>query len=302
MPNMILKIYDEENQKEKLMFFEDESDSMKLGYEVGDILFEQEAECGQKVMIFHHKDLGKTLVIDDIVQSSVNTEFLYNEIMAHITLDCQKDPKRVLIIGGGTGLTMKQVLKYGVEEATLCDISCEIIEIAEEYEPEAVEALHDPRAKVVVADGFEYIKGQKSLDGILVDSCDPVGPAKVLYSDEFYENCIAALSDTGILCVQTGAPLFSAGKQEYRNLMAYLRKRDDIAYKPVIFTCPMIVGGFYMFVVITKNKETDWTAHYHIRPDEVEYYSPELRAQYFDIPNFIRKGFEADQKKDGRAD
>lgn len=295
---MILKIYDEDNQKEKLMFFEDESDSMKLGYEIGGILYEREAECGQKVMIFEHKDLGKTLVIDDIVQSSVNTEFLYNEIMAHLPLDCQKDPKRVLIIGGGTGLTMKQALKYPVDEAVLCDISSEILEIAEEYEPEAVEALHDPRAKVVIADGFEYVKGQKDLDGILVDSCDPVGPAKVLYSDEFYQNCIAALSETGVLCVQTGAPLFSAGRREYRELMRYLRGRDDVAYKPVIFTCPMIVGGFYMFVLITKNKGTDWNAHFYIRRDDVEYYDPELRAQYFDIPNFIRKRLETDPERD----
>lgn len=295
---MILKIYDEDNQKEKLMFFEDESDSMKLGYEIGDILYEREAACGQRVMIFEHKDLGKTLVIDDIVQSSVNTEFLYNEIMAHLTLDCQKAPRRVLIIGGGTGLTMKQALKHPVDEAVLCDISCEILEIAEEYEPEAVEALRDPRAKVVIADGFEYVKGQKDLDGILVDSCDPVGPAKVLYSDEFYQNCIAALSGTGILCVQTGAPLFSAGRQEYRALMRFLRGRDDLAYKPVIFTCPMIVGGFYMFVLVTKNKETDWFAHYHIARDDVEYYDPELRAQYFDIPNFIRKKLETGLERD----
>lgn len=270
-------------------FYEDESNVMKLGYRMRSVLCRCTTSCGQRVLIFDSAAFGKTLVIDGMVQSSEKTEFLYNEIMAHMALDCLREVSDVLIVGGGSGLTVKQVLKYpSLRHVTLCDITDEIMKLCKEYIPNYVSSLDNEKVNVVIADGANYVKLHKGCyDGILVDCCDPIGSAACLFSKEFYRDCIDALSEKGMLCIQTGSPLFRPGCDEYHNLLHAI-KGLDVVYRPVVFTCPMIVGGFYMFVLITKNRQVSWEASHHIRRSDVKYYNPDNRESYFDIPPFIK--------------
>lgn len=276
------------------MFFEDESNVMMLGYDIDRVLYEGETVNEQKILIFESKAFGRTLAIDGMVQNSVDTEFIYNEMMAHMPMDCQKVPKSVLIIGGGSGLTVNQVLKYkSVEKITLCDISDEIINLCKKYFPDyyTSKLLNDDKVNLVIGDGYEFVKTQRNIDAIIVDCCDPIGCATKLYSKRFYVNCINALSDKGVLCVQCGSPLFGAGKREHYILHYYLNKRQkfqkDIKFIDVMFCCPMIVGGFYMLTLVTKDMGLLWTNSEHIHGEDCKFYNPSLREQYFMIPNFM---------------
>lgn len=289
---MITRINDTDNNSViRHMFYENESNVMQLGYDMH-VVHKVKTKLGQEVVIFDSVAFGRTLSIDGMVQNSVNTEFIYNEMMVHMPLDCQHNPKSVLVIGGGSGLVVNQILKYDcVEQITLCEISDEIIKLCEKYFPDyyTYELLHNRKVEINISDGYEFIKMQRDKDAIIVDCCDPIGCATKLYSDVFYNNCIDALSEIGVLCVQVGSPLFGVGKKEYTKLHTFLDSRQDVKYMDLIFTCPMIVGGFYMFTLVTKNNCLLFTQSEHT--DELldcKYYNPTLRDKYFDIPNFIR--------------
>ena len=289
---MLTKIKDLDNDSAiRKMFYEDESGLMQLGYNVDNVILDEITELGQHITIFDSAAFGRTLVIDGMVQNSVKTEMVYNEMMVHMPLDCMKNPKDVLIIGGGSGLTCLQCLKYDtVQNITLCDISDEIIRISRQYFPDYyTESLRNKKVHIVIEDGFEYVKRNYDRDAILVDCCDPIGCADVLYHSDFYDSCIKALNETGILCVQNGAPLFENGRKEYQNLHKILEQRKDIKYTDILFTCPMIVGGFYLFTMITKDLSKDWSSSYHLKADDCEYYNPAMRPYYMELPGFIRK-------------
>lgn len=291
---MLTTIRDSDNNLNiRKMFYENESNVMQLGYDVKDVIINTVTDDGQHIIIFDSVAFGRTLVIDGMVQNSVNTEFIYNEMIVHTALDCQKSPKNVLIIGGGSGLTALQVLKYScVEHITVCDISDSIVKLSNKYFPGYyISAFDNEKVELVISDGFEYIKkSDKLYDAIIVDCCDPIGLAVPLYTKEFYDTCICHLTKNGALCVQDGTPLFNQGKEEYKNLHEILDSRTDIFYKDLVFTCPMIVGGFYMFTIVTKDFEFNWYDSKHIDYKECKYYDPRLRIQYFLIPNFIKKG------------
>lgn len=292
---MLTKFRDTDNNlKIRHMFYEDESKVMQLGYDVSEVIYKGMTKMKQEVIIFDSVAFGRTLVIDGMVQNSVNTEFVYNEMMVHMPLDCQLKPESVLIIGGGSGLTVNQVLKYAsVRHIDLCDISREIIDLCEQYFPAYYthELLSSELVNIHICDGSEFVKYKTNIDAIIVDCCDPIGCADVLYSDGFYLDCIHALSDNGILCVQCGSPLFEQGKLEYRNLHNFLNSHKyEFAYEDVLFTCPMIVGGYYMFTLISKSPLHDVNESYHMMPHDCEYYNPNFRDQYFEIPNFIKEG------------
>lgn len=290
---MYIKI-DANNNDARKMFLEDESEVMGLAYDAVPV-YSGKTRLGQQIDIFDSKAFGRTLAIDGMVQNSVNTEFVYNEMMAHMPLDCHPDPRRVLIIGGGSGLTARQVLLYDcISEIVLCDISDEIMTLCKEYFPRYyIESLKSDKVKVVIRDGYDFVGENGGFDAIIVDCCDPIGCADRLYSHSFYERCIDALSSSGIICVQTGSPLFDVGKIEYKDLHDFLRSRPDIMYKDLVFTCPMIVGGFYSFTLISNDKSICFDESRHISSNVLEkmgYYQPRKRQDYFDIPMFIRRG------------
>lgn len=290
---MLTRLRDTDNNlKIRHMFYEDESRIMQLGYDVSKVVYMGMTKMGQEIIIFDSVAFGRTLVIDGMVQNSVNTEFIYNEMMVHMPLDCQRNPESVLIIGGGSGLTVNQVLKYDcIKNIDLCDISCEIIDLCKQYFPTYYthELLNSNIVDIHICDGSEFVKYKSNIDAIIVDCCDPIGCADVLYSADFYLDCIHALSDNGILCVQCGSPLFEQGKLEYRNLHKFLNAHKyEFDYKDVLFTCPMIVGGYYMFTLISKSPLYDVDISYHMTLCDCEYYNPDFRRQYLEIPNFIK--------------
>ena len=174
----------------------------------------------QFIEIIELEEFGRCLVLDYYIQSSEVDEYIYHESLVHPVMVAHPNPQRVLIIGGGEGATLREVLKHKtVKEAVMVDIDEDVIEMAKKYLPTFhAGAFDDPRTKLVITDGREFIKKVKTLyDVIILDLTDPYSSqiAKELYSKGFYSYVFKRLKDDGIMVTQAGNSFFFQDVYEY---------------------------------------------------------------------------------------
>jgi len=177
------------------------------GLRMDRVLFQGKTEF-QSAVIFENDRFGRILILDDVVQTTEADEFIYHEMLAHVPLFAVDAPKHVLIIGGGDGGCLEEVLKHPVETATMVELDRGVIDIAREHLPNICgKAFDDPRTDLIIGDGAAFVaETDRTFDAIIIDSTDPVGPGEILFSREFYTNCQRRLSDQGILVTQNGVP------------------------------------------------------------------------------------------------
>ncbi|MEZ5477448.1 MAG: polyamine aminopropyltransferase [Thiolinea sp.] len=169
----------------------------------------------QKLEVFETVTFGRLMTLDDCTMVTSRDNFVYHEMMAHPVLFSHPAPKRVCIIGGGDCGTLREVLRHPeVESAIQIDIDERVTRVSEQFFPELCESNHDPRATLAFEDGIAWINEAEagSLDILIVDSTDPVGPGAVLYSEEFFRGCWRALGENGLLVQQSESPLVHAEK------------------------------------------------------------------------------------------
>jgi len=173
-------------------------------YAVDKVLFHKKSQY-QEILVFENPFFGRVLVLDGVVQLTERDEFIYHEMLAHVPLMAHPNPRKVLIIGGGDGGTLREVLKHPeVEEAVLVDIDKEVIETSKKFFPTLSVGFKDPRAIVVNEDGVKYLQDyENEFDVIIVDSTDPVGFAYGLTTEEFFKTVFKALKEDGIYAGQS---------------------------------------------------------------------------------------------------
>jgi spermidine synthase len=180
----------------------------RVRLKAGRVLHEVKTEH-QDLVIFENATWGRVLMLDGVTQLTTSDEFVYHEMMAHVPLMALKNPERVLVIGGGDGGVMREVLKHpSVAKATLCEIDRSVVDLSLAHYPEiASGCFEDPRCDLVIADGLKYVaESRERFDAIIVDSSEPIGPSAVLHTPEFFANCKRALKSGGILVTQNGLP------------------------------------------------------------------------------------------------
>ena len=186
------------------------------------VLFDSETEH-QRLIIFENADFGRVMMLDSIVQLTTKDEFVYHEMMSHVPLFAHGKAKKALIVGGGDGGVLREVLKHPeIEQATLCEIDRGVIDLCRQHFPEvSAGAYDDPRARIVIADGTKFVaETADRFDVIMIDSTDPVGPGAVLFTRDFYAGCARCLEPGGLLVTQNGLPfLQAAGAQAERRLL-----------------------------------------------------------------------------------
>ncbi|HRD74765.1 MAG TPA: polyamine aminopropyltransferase [Hyphomicrobiaceae bacterium] len=163
----------------------------------------------QHLVIFTNETWGTVLMLDGVTQLTTSDEFVYHEMMAHVPLMAMRSPKDVLVIGGGDGGVLREVLKHpSVERAVLVEIDRTVIDTALEHYPEiAGGAFDDKRTETIIADGLKFVADtDRRFDAIIVDSSEPIGPSAVLHTREFFADCKRALKPGGILVTQNGLP------------------------------------------------------------------------------------------------
>ena len=208
----------------------------------------------QTIDVYQTTHWGKLMVIDGFVMLTTRDNFLYHEMMSHPTLFSHEAPRRVLIIGGGDCGTMREVLRHDtVERCTQVEIDEQVTRLAEKYFPELCERNDDPRAELIFDDGLAHIRNAEpaSLDVIIVDSTDPIGPAEGLFGPEFVADCYRALADGGIFVQQSESPLL------HQPLIAGIRENMKRAgfsdIKTLGFPQPCYPSGWWSATQARKN-------------------------------------------------
>jgi len=256
-------------------------------FEVSNLVYEEKSEF-QNIVVFDNENYGRILMIDGIVQLSTRDEFIYHEMMSHVALFSVENPASVLIIGGGDGGIMREALRHrSVTDVTLCELDETVINISKRYLPSvAGGAFEDPRAKVEIMDGAKFMaETQKKFDAILIDSTDPIGPGEILFSEGFYANCARCLKPGGVIVTQQGAPIFQGG--ELRNSLTKLR--PNFAFTSFFLLSPASYFGGNFALGFSSNAVKSKGP---LRKDpsiETKYYSPEIHASAFVIPNYIKQ-------------
>ncbi|HEX5757490.1 MAG TPA: polyamine aminopropyltransferase [Arenimonas sp.] len=247
----------------------------------------------QKIEIYDSSDWGKVMLIDGAMMVTTRDNFFYHEMMAHAPLYTHADPKNVVIIGGGDCGTLREVLKHpGVETAVQCDIDEQVTRMAEKHFPELCESNHDPRATVMFDDGIAYMKNAvaESLDVIIVDSTDPVGPAEGLFNRAFYESCLKALRPGGILVQQSESPL--ALMHLIQDMRSAMRHAGFVSFRTLPFPQPCYPTGYWSLTMASKSPR-DLTAfresHAARKSFATQYYSAAVHRGALALPPFVQK-------------
>jgi len=249
----------------------------------------------QKAMVFANGRLGKVLVLDDVVQTTLGDEFVYHEMMSHVPIFAHPNPKRALIIGGGDGGLLEEALKHpSIEGVTMVELDAGVVDLAKTHFRELCgDAFDDPRTNLVVGDGAKFVaETDERFDVIMIDSTDPHGPGEVLFSKEFYRNCKRCLTPGGILVTQNGVPFLQA--TELADSVGHFRAlfAEGSAY---VITVPTYAFGMMALGWATDDTSLRQTpletleARFAAAGFSTHYYSPEVHKAAFALPMYVRR-------------
>ncbi len=270
----------------------------KVGLKADKVLHEVKTEH-QHLVIFTNKTWGTVLMLDGVCQLTTSDEFVYHEMMAHVPLMALDEPEKVLVVGGGDGGVMREVLKHpSVEKAVLVEIDRTVVDTAEKYYPEIPSGVfQNPRAEIVIADGLKYVaETDERFDAIIVDSSEPIGPSAVLHTREFFADCKKALKKGGALVTQNGLPfLFPEHLAGTTRVFASLFKR----VAPMMCTQPCYFGGPFALNMATDDKDIlkldakELAKRARKRGiEDFKYWTPAVHVAAFALPAYAEKVVE----------
>jgi spermidine synthase len=268
----------------------------------------QERGRFQDILVFENPVFGRTLMLDGAIQVTERDEFIYHEMIVHPALFAHAKPRRVLIIGGGDGGTLREVLRHGaVERAVLVEIDAAVVEASRRYLPRvSAGAFDDPRADLVLSCGSDFVREcREEFDVVIIDSTDPSGPGGRLFTTAFYENCRGLLAAGGILVAQSGVPFLQP--DELTRVASRLREvfRDVAFYTAAV---PTYYGGAMAFAWASDDPDrrsidvSGLERRFSGAGIPTRYYGPQVHLAAFALPGFVRELVGADSgapRRDG---
>ncbi len=253
----------------------------------------EEVSAFQKIEVFDTEAMGRVLILGGCFMVTEKDAFIYHEMLVHPAMASLHDPRSVLVIGGGDGGAVTELVKYpGVESVILCEIDPLVISSCREYFPEISGGLDDPRVKIVCEDGAAFVRGfREEFDLVLVDSTDPVGPGAALFDASFYESVRASLKEGGAAVYQTESPLFMEDvfSQAIRDLKDVF---GEESVRPYLATVPCYPGGLWSFAYCSPAHDPVADAHPELPlllGESPRYYNPQVHVAAFALPECVRK-------------
>ena len=258
------------------------------------VLYEEKTEF-QELVIFESPRFGRILALDGVVQVTERDEFVYHEMLTHLPILAHGAVKRVCIIGGGDGGVIEEALKHAsIESCTMVEIDPKVVELCREYMPSISKgAFDDPRARLVFADGREFVRNPGEVyDLIVVDSTDPIGPGEVLFRQDFYADCRACLSERGILVTQSGVSFMQ--REEASTTHARLRALFPdatfyLAQVPTYAAGFMTLGWGCKDAALRQVSRETIEARFAAARIETQYYNPAIHFAAFALPSYIER-------------
>ena len=259
---------------------------------IDEILFESKTDH-QHLIIFNNEQFGRVMALDGVIQTTEKDEFIYHEMLAHVPLFAHGNAKRVLIIGGGDGGILREVLRHPeVEHVTMVEIDQAVVDMCKKHFPAHSDgAFDDPRVNLVINDGVEFIvNNDDKFDVIISDSTDPEGPGEVLFSSRFYEGCKNSLTDGGILATQNGVSFMQIDE-----VVTTYNRFDGLFADRWFYSAPVptYIGGIMTLAWGTDNESLRQQSAQEIRERftksniKTRYYTPELHVASFALPQYV---------------
>ncbi|MBF0464319.1 MAG: polyamine aminopropyltransferase [Nitrospirae bacterium] len=253
-------------------------------YEVEKILHKEKSKF-QELTVIQNPFFGRMLLLDGIVQITDRDELFYHEILTQIVMHAHPEPKRVVVIGGGDGGVVKEVLKHkSVEKVYFVEIDEAVIRVSREFFPSVSEKVDDPKVEIKVMDGAEFVRSVKNIDITIVDSTDVIGFARTLFTKEFFDNVKNSMNSNGMFVTHTESLHFH--KDIVIEMQENLKRVFPVVdlYTQCIATYP---GNWWTFAVATNGLD----ARVMRQPFEIEtkYYDDEIHERLFVTKKFYKK-------------
>ena len=275
------------------MWFSDEhTDHARLSLRVERQLFSAESEF-QRIDVLESTELGKVLVVDGDLMLTEKDEFIYHEMITHVPMAVHPDVKKVLVIGGGDGGVVRELIKYEtIETIDVVEIDPLLVEVCRKYIPEIACSLTDPRVAIYHEDGLRFIRSRTDeYDLIIIDSPNPFGPGEGLFTKEFYGNCYNALHEDGIMINQNESPFYAEEAYQCQRMHKRIVETFPICrvYQAHI---PSYPSGHWLFGFASKRyhplDDLNGVA-WKLRGISTRYYAPRLHAGVFALPVYVEE-------------
>jgi len=262
----------------------------------GDILFSKKSPY-QQVEIIDTYAYGKTLTLDGMIMTTEKDEYIYHEMISHVPLLSHPNPKNILIIGGGDGGVAREILRHeSVNQVDMVEIDEVVIDASKKLLPKIASTLDDPKLKIHIQDGIEFVKNcsKDKYDVVIVDSTDPVGPAEGLFKTSFYNDVYRCLRSDGIMVTQSESPEFNTRvfKEIYGCYREIFGKNNVYCYLAFIPTYPSGMWSFSYCSKGTIHPVNDLDLKYandFVIKHKLRYYNPEIHNSSFVLPNFVKE-------------
>lgn len=279
----------------ELWFTEMHTENVKLSIKVDKQLYTSQSDF-QRIDIFESQEFGRFLTLDGYMMLTQKDEFIYHEMMVHVPMAVHPNVKNVLVIGGGDGGTVRELIRYEtIENIDVVEIDEEVVKACVAYLPQTACGFEDERVHMYYEDGLKYIrKHVDTYDLILVDSTDPFGPGEGLFTKEFYGNCYKALKEDGIMVNQHESPFYK--EDAYAMQRAHKRIVESFPISKVYQAhIPTYPSGHWLFGFASKKyhpiddqRVEEWKA----LGIQTKYYNEQLHKGAFALPNYVEQMLE----------
>ena len=271
-------------------FTEKDPQGRSYGFEVQEVLFRGQSPF-QKVEVFSTKNWGNVLIVDGFVMLTERDEFVYHEMISHPAACMHPDPKEIIVIGGGDGGTLRELVQYdAVKKVTLCEIDQMVIDASREFFPKVASAFDHEKVEVRVGDGVAFMKElENAADIVLVDSTDPIGPGEGLFTDEFYRSVAKALRPDGIMVAQTDS-IWNRPQQTKKVFADIATAFKEI--RPMQATVPTYPNSHWTWTMAANYKidvDTLNLDRFSTVEENCQYLNRQMLQSVFALPNFYKK-------------
>jgi len=251
----------------------------------------------QKIEIYQTEAFGRIMVLDGNIVCAEEDEYVYHEMIAHVPVFAHHESNKILVIGGGDGGTVRELLRHeNIAHIDLVEIDEYVIKAAQKFLPDLALSLNNSKVHIKVRDGVEFVNECKSeaYDIVIVDSDDPVGPGEGLFTEDFYRQIYRILKVDGIMITQSESPRFNRNifKDVFRCYNKIFGRAHVYCY---LMYLPSYPSGMWSFSFSSKSKldpfknlQKDKISSF-CNSNNLKYYSFDVHNASFVLPKFVQE-------------
>lgn len=258
----------------------------------GDNVLKKVISPFQEICVVNTPAFGKILINDGIIMLTEADETAYHEMIAHVPLCVHPSPMNVLVIGGGDGGTVREIIKHSqVNKVDVCEIDAKVIDICREYFPKLANSFDNKKVNLFFEDGAKFLDNRKNqYDIIIVDSSDPIGPGTTLFTEDFYNSLFKTLKEDGIAVAQLESIFWHA--DFIKSTFGFIKKifPKSFYYYTMVPTYPSGMIGF-SFCSKKYHPINNFIAERADKLSSLKYYHSGIHRAAFTLPAFCRNIF-----------